>query len=60
MPSGVEIPELAQGAEHDHAIVSIHILKAAPVEDLDEAVEGEAEDDAAPTDGEGDDEQAAE
>ena len=60
LPSGVEIPELAQGAEHDHAIVSIHILKAAPVEDLDEAVEGEAEDDAAPTDGEGDDEQAAE
>ncbi len=33
LPSGVEIPELAQGPEHDHAIVSIHVIKAAPVEE---------------------------
>ncbi len=60
LPEGVEIPELAQGPEHDHAIVSIHVIKAAPVEDdLDEeaaAAEG------AEAEGEGDaaDEAAAE
>jgi large subunit ribosomal protein L25 len=38
LPEGVEIPELAHGPEHDQAIVSIHIIKAAPVEDeLDDA-----------------------
>tara|TARA_R110002049_G_scaffold61408_17_gene163612 strand:+ start:130 stop:798 length:669 start_codon:yes stop_codon:yes gene_type:complete len=38
LPKGVEIPELAQGPEHDQAMVSIHIIKAAPVEeDTDEA-----------------------
>lgn len=43
LPSGVEIPELAQGPEHDHAIVSIHVIKAAPIEEEIEeaAVEGE-------------------
>jgi len=43
LPEGVEIPELAQGPENDHAIVSIHIIKAAPIEEeLDEeAAEGE-------------------
>ena len=46
LPSGVEIPELAQGEEHDHAVVAIHIIKAAPVED-DAAEAGEA-DEAAP------------
>ena len=55
LPNGVEIPQLAQGPEHDHAIVSIHIIKAAPIEEEEiveedaEAVEGE----------EGADEQAA-
>ena len=39
LPEGVEIPELGQGPEHDHPIVSIHIIKAAPVEE--EEVEGE-------------------
>ena len=39
LPDGVEIPELAQGPEHDHAIVSVHVIKAAPVEE--EEVEGE-------------------
>ena len=40
LPEGVEIPELAQGPEHDHAIVSIHVIKAAPVEEEGEAEEG--------------------
>jgi len=33
LPEGVEIPELAQGPEHDHAIVAIHVIKAAAVEE---------------------------
>ena len=42
LPEGVEIPQLAQGPENDHAIVSIHIIKAAPIEEDEvEAVEGE-------------------
>jgi len=42
LPEGVEMPELAQGEEHDHAIVSIGVIKAAPIEeDLDVAAEGE-------------------
>ena len=43
MPDGVEIPELAQGPEHDHPIVSIHVIKVAAVEEEDaaEAAEGE-------------------
>ena len=40
LPEGVEIPELAQGPEHDHAIVSIHVIKAAPIEEDVEAEEG--------------------
>ena len=40
LPEGVEIPQLAQGPENYHAMVSIHIIKAAPIED-DEVVEGE-------------------
>lgn len=51
VPEGVEIPELAQGPEHDQAIVSIHVIKAAVIEEDvdDEAAEGEdaAKDDAA-------------
>jgi large subunit ribosomal protein L25 len=44
LPDGVEIPELAQGPEHDQAIVSIQIIKAAPEpseEELEAAEEGE-------------------
>ena len=41
LPKGVEIPQLAQGPENDHAIVSIHVIKAAAVEE-EEAVEAEA------------------
>jgi len=40
LPKGVEIPILAQGPEHDQAIVSIHIIKAAPIE-IEEAVDVE-------------------
>ncbi len=44
LPDGVEIPLLAQGPEHDHAIVSIHVIKAAPVEEeVEEVVEEGAE-----------------
>ncbi len=42
LPEGVEIPELQQGPEHDQAIVAIHIIKAAPIEE-EEAAEAEAE-----------------
>ena len=40
---GVEIPELAQGPEHDQAIVSVHLVKVAVIEEdvEDEAAEGE-------------------
>lgn len=43
LPDGVEIPELAQGAEHDQAIVAIHIIKATvePEEGAEAAGEGE-------------------
>ncbi len=43
LPEGVELPELAQGPEHDHAIVSIHVVKVQVVEEEtdDEAAEGE-------------------
>ncbi len=37
LPEGVEIPELAQGPEHDHPIVSIHVIKVAAVEEEEEA-----------------------
>ena len=44
LPDGVEIPQLAQGPEQDYAIVSIHIIKAAPVEEeVEEVVEEGAE-----------------
>ena len=42
LPDGVEIPELAQGEEHDQAIVSIHIIKAAPIEDDEAEADAEA------------------
>ncbi len=48
LPEGVEIPELAQGEERDQAIVAIHIIKAAPVEeDVDEVAEAGEGDEAA-------------
>ena len=64
LPEGVEIPELAQGPEHDQAIVSVHVIKAAPIEEDEiedeaaEAPEGDAEaaaDDAEPEAGDSED-----
>jgi large subunit ribosomal protein L25 len=46
LPEGVEIPQLAQGPEQDHPMVSIHIIKVAVIEEEVEEgaeVEGEAE-----------------
>ena len=37
LPPGVEIPALAQGAEHDQAIVSIHVIKVRAVPEADDA-----------------------
>ncbi len=48
LPPGVEIPDLAQGPEHDQPIVSIAIIKEQPIEEeeegevLEAAAEGEA------------------
>jgi large subunit ribosomal protein L25 len=41
VPEGVELPELAHGEARDHAIVSIHVHKAAPIEE-EEVAEAEA------------------
>jgi len=43
VPDGVEIPQLAQGSENDHAIVSIQVIKAAAVEEDVDAADGESE-----------------
>ena len=56
LPNGVEIPELAQGPEHDHPIVAIHVIKAAPVE---EDLEGEEVSAEVPVAGEDEDEEEA-
>lgn len=57
LPEGVAIPELAQGPEHDHAIVAIHIIKAAPVEEEGEEAAPAAE---VPATAQSDDEDEAE
>ena len=49
LPEGVEIPELAQGPEHDHAIVSIHVIKVVEEPEEEEvAEEAEGEEGEAP------------
>ncbi|MDE0753986.1 MAG: 50S ribosomal protein L25/general stress protein Ctc [Woeseiaceae bacterium] len=53
VPDGVEIPQLAQGQGNDHAIVSIHVIKAVVEEEDVEVVVGEGE-------GEGEDAAAGE
>ena len=55
LPKGVEIPELAQGPEHAHAIVSIHVIKVAPIEEEieEELAEGEEGEEAEGVEGEG-------
>ena len=40
LPKGVEITALVQGPENDQGIVSIHVIKAAPIEE-EEVAEGE-------------------
>ncbi|MCH9694290.1 MAG: 50S ribosomal protein L25/general stress protein Ctc [Gammaproteobacteria bacterium] len=57
LPEGVEIPSLAQGEENDHAVVSIHVIKAAPVEEEEgeEAAAEGAEGEEAAADDAGDD-----
>ena len=49
VPEGVEIPELAQGPEHDHAIVSIQLIKV--VEEVEEAEGEEAAEGETPAEG---------
>ena len=39
LPEGVEIPQLAQGPDQDHAMVSISIIKAVPTEEEEAAAE---------------------
>ncbi|RMF97508.1 MAG: 50S ribosomal protein L25/general stress protein Ctc [Gammaproteobacteria bacterium] len=49
LPDGVEIPELAQGPEHDQPVVSIHVVKVqVEPEEGEEAAEGEAPEGEAP------------
>ena len=45
LPEGVEIPQLAQSPDNDYAIVSIHVIKAAPVEEDEVAEDVEATED---------------
>jgi len=52
LPEGVEIPQLAQGPENDRPIVSIHIIKAAPIEEEEEAEALEGEEGAVAAEGE--------
>ena len=47
LPPGVEIPELAQGPDRDHAIVSIHVIKEIVEEELVEPEPGEVPTEAA-------------
>jgi len=46
LPAGIEVPELAQGPEHDQAIVSVQKVKRAAVEEesTDESADEEASD----------------
>jgi large subunit ribosomal protein L25 len=41
LPEGVEILELQHGEGHDHAIVSVHVLRTASAEEEQPAVEAE-------------------
>lgn len=49
LPEGVEIPELSLGPEHDQAMVSIHVIKAAAIVEDEEEVDGEAAAEGEPT-----------
>jgi large subunit ribosomal protein L25 len=56
LPEGVEIPELAQGEEHDQAIVAIHVIKAAPIEEDEAADEDKVAEGDVPTAADAEDE----
>ena len=58
LPEGVELVELSHGEGHDQPIVSIHVIKAAPVEETEEeaAAEEKAADVPTVSDEEGEDE----
>ncbi|RLK51474.1 LSU ribosomal protein L25P [Alkalispirillum mobile] len=47
LPAGVEIPELAQGEDHDHPVVSIHASRKSKTGEGDEEAEGEDGEEAA-------------
>jgi len=49
VPEGVALVELSHGEGHDQPIVSIHVIKAAPVEDVDEAEEADEKSAEVPT-----------
>ena len=49
VPEGVELVELSHGEGHDQPIVSVHIIKAAPIEDVDEGEEDEEKSAEVPT-----------
>lgn len=55
LPEGVEIPELAQGPEHDHPIVSIHLMKMAEIEEDDADAEADEGAEGADASGDADD-----
>ena len=42
LPEGVEIPELAHGAEHDHPVVAVHKPRGATDDEEGESAEAEA------------------
>ena len=42
LPAGVEIPELAYGADHDHAVIALHLLRGSVADEASEAAAGEA------------------
>lgn len=43
LPAGVEIPELAYGADHDHAVVALHVLRGSVADEAADTTEsGEA------------------
>jgi large subunit ribosomal protein L25 len=54
---GVEIVELSHGEGHDQPIVNVHVIKAAPLEDEEEAV-AEGDEEAADKDDDASDEEA--
>ena len=55
LPDGVEIPQLQHGPDQDQAIVSVHVIKAAPIEDEEGSDEEDTEETSADEADDGDD-----